>query len=111
MSREDLRKDILQEEGFTFSKGTLRAEDLLESAYNLFREYECRTPLRKEIEELLATIDDTGYFPPEKREEAEDLLNEDVFYFLGNLAPKGYFFGSLPGDGSHFGWWPYDEDI
>ena len=111
MSKDDLRKDILQEKGFTFSQSTLRAEDLLASAYNLIEEYNIRTPLRKELQEILATIDSNGYFPPEKWEEAQYLLNEDVFYFLEELAPEGYYFGSLPGDGSHFGWWPYDEDI
>lgn len=110
MSREDLRKDILQGEGFTFSQATLRAEDLLASAYNLIEEYNIRTPLRKELQEILATIDDSGWFPLGKGEEAVYLLNEDVFYFLQELAPEGYFFGSLPGDGSHFGWWP-DEYI
>ena len=111
MSKEDLRKDILQEKGFTFSQATLRAEDLLESAYDLIKEYNIRTPLRKELQEILATIDDSGWFPLEKREEAEDLLYEDVFYFLAELAPEGYYFGNLPGDGSHFGWWPDNEDI
>jgi hypothetical protein len=110
MSKEDLRKDILQEKGFTFSQATLRPGDLLKSAYELFKEYDIRTPLRQQIKELLATIDSNGDFPPEIIEEAEDLLYEDVFYFLEELAPEGYFFGNLPGDGSHFGWWP-DEDI
>ena len=110
MSREDLRKDILQGKGKTFSRATLRAEDLLESAYDLIEEYNIRTPLRKELQEILATIDSNGYFPLEIIEEAVYLLNEDVFYFLEELTPKGYFFGNLPGDASHFGWWP-DEYI
>jgi hypothetical protein len=109
MSREDLRKDILQEDGFTFSQATLRTEDLLESAYNLIEEYNIRTPLRKELQEILATIDASGYFPPEIIEEAGYVL-EDVFWFFEELAPKGYVFCSLPGDSSHIGWWP-DEDI
>jgi hypothetical protein len=111
MSKEDLRKDILQEKGFTFSQATLRTEDLLTIAYNLIEEYNICTPLRKELQEILATIDDSGWFPREKREEAEDLLNEDVFYFLEGLAPEGYYFGNLPGDGAHFGWWTDNEDI
>jgi hypothetical protein len=109
MSKEDLRKDILQEKGFTFSQATLRAEDLLESAYELFKEYDIRTPLRQEIKELLATIDASGHFPPEKFEEAGYVL-EDVFWFFEELAPEGYVFCTLPGDGAHFGWWP-DEHI
>ena len=108
MGRNELKKDILKGKGFIFSEATLRAEDLLASAYELFEEYDIRTPLRKELREILATIDSNGYFPPEKWEEAQYLLNEDVFYFLEELAPEGYVFSCLPGDGACFGWWSID---
>ena len=105
MSRDDLKKDILLGKGFTFSQATLRAEDLLESAYNLIKGYNIRTPLRRELQEILATLDASGDFPPEKKEEAEYILNEDVFCLFEELAPPGYVFGALPGDGACFGWW------
>jgi len=103
MSRDDLKKDILLGKGFTFSQATLRAEDLLASAYKLFKEYNIRTPLRRELQLLLATIDSNRDFPPEKFEEAEYIL-EDVFCFLEELAPEGFVFGTLPGDGACFVW-------
>ncbi len=104
MSKDDLKKDILQRKGFIFSLDTLRAEDLLESAYNLLKGYNIRTPLRRELQEILTTLDASGDFPPEKFEEAEYIL-EDVFCFLEELAPEGFVFGTLPGDGACFGWW------
>ena len=104
MSKDDLKKDILLGKGFTFSQATLRAEDLLASAYKLFKEYNIRTPLKKELQEILTTLDASRDFPPEKKEEAEYIL-EDVFCFLEELAPEGFVFGTLPGDGACFGWW------
>ena len=49
------------------------------------------------------------YLGEETIEEKEMVLNEKIWEFMNEIAPKGYYFGSHPGDGSDFGFWEEDS--
>lgn len=40
-----------------------------------------------------------------------EILNDDVFEHLNEIAPDGYYFGAHPGDGSDFGFWEYKDIV
>lgn len=45
----------------------------------------------------------------ESAEEKSFLLNDDMFSFFNDIAPKGTIFGAHPGNGSDFGFWEYED--
>jgi hypothetical protein len=88
------------------SHGTMREEDLIPAFISFLRQYgppDIQGNLG-EVEERMAADD---YFTSDA---ACYDLNEDLFNFMNDVAPEGYYFGSHPGDGSDYGFWP-NEDL
>jgi hypothetical protein len=62
--------------------------------------------------ELLASLErrlaDTVYYSDyeDGRKKRIDMLTNDIFSMLAQIAPQGYFFGLHPGDPGRVGFWP-----
>lgn len=126
MSIKDLQKDIRKGQGYILSDGTLNLLHLLPKAYDLMLEYNMRTTLKDEIENVFTNTDEeeiekclptfhNQYYshieiPDNKQEDASYLWNEDIFNYFNNISPSGYYFGSSEGDGTCIGWFEYEEE-
>ena len=118
--------------GTTFSKDTLRPEDLLrtfldfanndeiqrdlfsqETGAGRFEALHDLHDLAAEAEYLINLIDYAEELEHQEdlerwTERAAQFWAGPVFDMLCDLAPPGYRFGTLPGDGAHFGFWERD---
>ena len=117
LTKENLVREIIAEEGLVVSEATLNTAALLTTYYQLIQDYN----LSKEIAKTIRDFFDeeptaTNYFYnrckllPEKEEEAQMFLNEDLFDFLNDIAPDDYYFGNTDGDGACFGFFKYEEE-
>lgn len=41
----------------------------------------------------------------------DDIINNEVYDYMNEIAPAGHYFGAHPGDGSDFGFWEIEEDF
>ena len=117
LTKENLVKKIIAEEGLVVSTDTLNVADLLTTYYQLIQDYNLSDEMAKTIKGFFdkePTV--TNYFYsrckllPEKEEEAQMFLNEDLFDFLNDIAPDDYYFGNTDGDGACFGFFKYEEE-
>ena len=83
----------------SLSEGTMREQDLIPCFVDFLKEH--NHPGVKEIDCLAIE-----YYT----DESSDLLNEDLFNWLNEIAPDGCYFGSHPGDGSDYGFWECEEE-
>ena len=100
------------------SHGTLRPADLIETFYLTLAalaerdddaERRARTlKLCAEVEGAVAADEERGEWA--ESEEANALLNEELFDALDAYAPDGHYFGAHVGDGADFGFWPCEDD-
>ena len=126
MSKIELRKDIIENDGWILSDGTLKVEHLLCKCYDAIIAYNLnsrvdafitiRENLRDDIRELFEgepTFYNSFYgrcsLIPEKEDDACQLLNNEIWDFMNNIAPEGYYFGSSEGDGALIGFFRYYE--
>lgn len=126
MSRRELQKDIAKNEGWILSDGTLKVQDLLCKCYDTIIAYNLtsrvdafitkKENLRDDIRECFRgepTFYNSFYgqcsIIPERENDACELLNNQVWDFMNNIAPKGYYFGSSEGDGACIGFFKYFE--
>jgi len=97
----------------TISHGTMRREDLapkfVREARRRFEEIQADgapDPYSEEslleLERLLAQFERDGY------DDAGEFM-EELFNFLDERAPSGYYFGSIDGDGCDYGWWTSED--
>lgn len=128
MSKQQLHEDILKNEGYILSDGTLNLKHLLPKAYDLLNYYELGAELRADILTCFKPAEGVEIDPrqslflyqyyseveldEEKQEEANYIWNEDVYNMFNFLSPDGYSFGSSEGDGACIGWfrWFDEED-
>jgi hypothetical protein len=118
MAIKQLQADIKKGEGYILSDGTLNLQHLLPKAYDLIKGYNLKTNLKKDICSVLNHNDPTFYnqyygnvkLESNKEEEASYLWNEDIYNYLNNISPKGYYFGSSEGDGACIGFFRYNEE-
>ena len=117
LTKENLVRKIIVEEGLVVSTDTLNVADLLTTYYDLIRDYNLSDEMAKTIKSFFdeePTV--TNYFYSrckllsEKEEEAQMFLNEDLFDFLSDIAPDGYYFGNTEGDGACFGFFKEEEE-
>jgi hypothetical protein len=99
--------------GFTLSEGTLREEDLLD-AFNGFAmnhlsgqdgkgsPKERMLDLVQEASDLLKEGDPDGI--------VSEIINEEIWAIMDEIAPEGTMFGAHEGDGACFGYWSVEED-
>ena len=102
-------------EGYIFSKNTLKTEHLLESFLDFVEEelqkesgaYPQHAPLelRDEAEKLLRLLQLTEHTEYRKWRAEADWTLEQIFDYMNEIAPEGYYFGSQEGDGALFGFW------
>lgn len=122
MSKKDFQQWVKKNEGYILSDGTLNLTHLLAKAHDFIVNFRIKTPLKKEIASLFKGIENEScilnkvyhsetHILEEKMEEANAIWNEDVFYFLNEIAPNGYSFGSSDGDGALIGWFSYSEEM
>ena len=115
MSKKDLQREIRQKEGMIVSEATLLNFDLLDSFWGIMEGYNLKTPIKKDIKNILNnyTEEEINY-PLNISEELADhiswLINEDCFNYLNDIAPKKFYFGSQEGDGACFGFWKIEEE-
>lgn len=115
----DLRWDIRSGGGYTVSGATMRTADLIGS----FMDYvdacmpDEAAALREEFADVFAYMDgdgaDDAWFtsaPDGIAEDADYLLNENIFDLMNEIAPENYHFSSHEGDGACYGFWK-DERI
>lgn len=94
----------------SISVGTLNNAHLLET----FMEFILETYPEKAdelIKEYNIPEDKTfEKFAEENHLLTAELVNEDIYYFLNDVAPEGCYFGSLEGDGADIGFWEILEE-
>lgn len=125
---EKIQKIIIEDEGYIFSVDTLNNQHLLAKTYNLLSQYGLNEDLQKKIVGVFTFKHDDdsffsdedeidlwylqyynqAYITDEKQYEADEIWNEDIFNYLNEISPSGYYFGSSDGDGSCFGWFKYE---
>lgn len=117
LTKENLVKKIIAEEGLVVSTDTLNTADLLTTYYQLIQDYNLSKEMVKTIRDFFDEEPTaTNYFYsrckllPEKEEEAQMFLNEDLFDFLSDIAPDDYYFGNTDGDGACFGFFRGEKD-
>lgn len=114
---KNLRNEIVANDGLIISEATLQVDSLLSSYYQFIKDYNLSDTRMEEIRSFFTeepTIfnyfyNNTHLFG-EKKEEAEEYLNEDIFYFFNEIAPDGFYFGSTEGDGACFGFFRGEKD-
>ena len=126
MSKKELQKDIIENDGWILSDGTLRVQDLLCKCYDAIIAYNLNSRvdafitkkenLRDDIRELFIgepTFYNSFYgrcsLIPEREDDAVDLLNNEIWDFMNGIAPEEYYFGSSEGDGALIGFFRYYE--
>lgn len=106
--------------GLVFSEGTLNVAELLCESYTFLKTFNMSKQLRNGISFMFNKEPTSGNYFFGKvtlkvdEYEASEYLNESVFDYFNEVAPKGFYFGTLEGDGSCFGWWKdfeAEEDI
>lgn len=88
----------------SISHGTLRTEDLIQEFIYTLKQLDTEKQYAKLIEEAEAITDFES-------EEAEEILNEDLFNALNELAPPYFYFGAHEGDGADFGFWLSEDSL
>ena len=117
LTKENLVRKIIAEEGLVVSTDTLNVADLLTTYYQLIQDYNLSDEMAKTIKGFFdeePTVINYFYSKchllSEKEEEAQMFLNEDLFDFLNGIAPDDYYFGNTDGDGACFGFFKYEEE-
>jgi hypothetical protein len=83
----------------SISHGTLIDDDIVEAIW-LFNQEMNDAHLDSLIEEYEEVEpDDKSY-----------ILNEDIFYYMNDIAPPNCYFGAHPGNGSDIGFWEMEEE-
>jgi hypothetical protein len=116
-TKVNLVQKIIAQKGLIVSEATLKTDDLLSSYYQLIKDYNLSEKMANTIKNFFDE-EPTNYnyfysrchLLPEKEEEAQDFLNNDLFYFLSDIAPDGYYFGNNEGDGACFGFFKYEDE-
>lgn len=117
LTKENLVREIIVSEGMVVSTDTLNVADLLTTYYQLIQDYNLSDEMAKTIRVFFdeePTVINYFYSKchllSEKEEEAQMFLNEELFDFLSDIAPDGYYFGNTEGDGACFGFFKYKEE-
>jgi hypothetical protein len=105
--------------GHSLSHGTLRQEDIIPSFMSFLHHIKEQCDIVETVNNIQEEVDNLefedapGYSGPyyKKPEDADFILNEDIFYLLNDIAPKFTYFGSSEGDGSDFGFWTNEESL
>lgn len=92
------------------SEGTLLTVHILAQALPFLKD-----DLYWEITDLLAEWenareDDNEARENEIEEELSAILHEDVYDYLSEISPEGYWFGGNEGDPACIGWWSHDGE-
>lgn len=100
----------------SISHGTMRPIDLIPTFMNILKK---EAPQRAQeilqnypdLDEALTAleggVEDEAYFDSE---EAVEVLNNEIWDAMQEIAPEGHYFGSHPGDGSDYGYWSSDDE-
>lgn len=100
----------------SISHGTMRPIDLIPTFMNILKK---EAPQRAQeilqnypnLDEALTAleggVEDEAYFDSE---EAVEVLNNEIWDAMQEIAPEGHYFGSHPGDDSDYGYWPSDDE-
>ena len=129
MGKKEFQKIVRSSQGYILSDGTLKVDDLLlafhqfairhnlRSAKKLVSqveslfEYTCN--LQTNLREHFSFLHRLGKVrlkdDYESLESASYLLNEDIFQYMDDIAPKNYYFGSQEGDGALIGFWKVEQ--
>ena len=96
----------------TVIHGTIRPQDLLPTFLDILFEYhpeaysEIANALKEEFGNWEERPDDDSIW---NSEFIADVLYEDIWDAMNEIAPDGYYFGSHPGDGADYGFWKEEE--
>lgn len=94
----------------TVIAGTLRDEDLIPAFLDALDTIDPeQTKFKAHRSAIRRDVERTGYYEEDAGDLAAAHLDE-LFGFLNDFAPEGYYFGAHPGDGSDFGFWENEEE-
>lgn len=88
----------------SISHGTMRPEDLIPEFIYTLKQLDTEKKYTELIIEAEAITDFDS-------DDASELLNEDLFNALNDMAPPYFYFGSHPGDGSDYGFWLSEDSL
>jgi hypothetical protein len=100
--------------GVSLSWGTMKDEDLYNAFISFIGEHDPVKALAIK-EEYSHCLDEEGnlldsYEYPDLLGDISWLINEELFYYLNDIAPENCYFGSSEGDGSDYGFWQNEEE-
>lgn len=118
MCKRQLQQTIRNEEGIILSTDTLNVQHLLPAVYDMIVGYNLRTNIKKQIQEVFEGDEPTfsnqfygkATIPESKHDEARQLFDEDVWDYMNDCAPAGYYFGCMDGDGACIGFFQCEEE-
>ena len=117
LNKENLMREIEARKGLIISEAALKTDCLLSSYYQLISDYNLSPTMKSEIASFFEEEPTNwNYFYnkchliPEKEEEANIYLNEDIYDFFNEIAPEGYYFGNTEGDGACFGFFETKDE-
>lgn len=89
-----MKKNLGKEwENVSLSSGTMLEDDIFNA-----------------IKDLLPKKMITEYENSKNEFEKSEYLNEDIWLYLNDISPEGFYFGAHLGNGSDFGFWEFIEE-
>ena len=104
--------------GMELSHATMREEDLIPDFMDFLNAVAEECEITEQVQAIQEEVDTltlgekTGYSEYYTEPAlASEILDEDIFNLLNDIAPEFTYFGSSEGDGASFGFWTSDEAL
>jgi hypothetical protein len=98
--------------GTQLSYATMRPEDLIPTFMDFLHDVKDDCQIATEVDDAQAEVDELETYNAkgygeyyQSQEDADWVLNEDIWDILNDIAPRFTYFGAHEGDGSAYGFW------